>query len=176
MDNHRDNVELNNCDNRSVFSFCIDAKTTKSGKSSHLHSMTTTSNNNSVNSPKAPSPIADLSAVPDDILSMIDFFIGARDCDTQTTGNSSLLSNDMDASRTSHANAISATHVSRGVDLTDYRGKKNLCTIRRHRIHKKSSGSKALLDNRTQLKSAFLGLERAFGKFGGDKFTQWFRD
>lgn len=176
MDNFKGNVEPHNCDNISVFSFCIDTKTTKSGKSSHHHSMTTTSNNNSVNSPKIPSPIVDLSAMPDDILSMIDFFIGARDYDSQTTGNSSLLSNDMDATQTTYVGVTGVGHISKGVDLTDFKGTKNLSALRKHKIHKKSSGSKALLENRTQLKSAFLGLERAFGKFGGDRFTEWFRD
>lgn len=173
MNSNKENVELHNSDNISVFSFCVDNKTTKSGKRSLLHSVTTASNTNSLSNAKS-SPCSDFSIVPDDILSMIDFFIGARDCDTQTASNSSLLSGNGNTNCSMDSDLKEVNNVSRGIDLSDYK-KTNLLNLRKRKIQKRPNNVQVRNKERADLTSAFSGLEKAIGRFGGEGFAAWFR-
>ena len=159
MEQLQNNYETQACDSISVFSFCADTRTQQSNK----HSIATARTQEYVDSAAEPQGTPTL---PEDVLSMIDFFVGASDYDAQTSNADS-----------SQPQAHSG-HISEGVDLLQLKLSRNLVNLRKHKINKlcsKMSRVKVASERKAGVASAFLGLERAVGRFSGENFVHWFR-
>lgn len=92
MDNYNQITESDALDEHSVFSFCIDQKK-HTNKFDHSPSAATMCHSITNFALSAKNHHSDTTMSTDDILSMMDFFVGAADFDSQIVPAMSLLSN-----------------------------------------------------------------------------------
>lgn len=168
MDNTNAKQELHNSDDLSVFSFCIDSKN-DSGKFCQNESLTTKSNSTDNFKIRCENIKQDFSHFdPDDILSMVDFFVDARDFDSQTLRCMSLFSNDVDSDILPVINTCDKRYVRKGINLVGLKKARHLTKLRHQKIHKKLLlSTNSYLKQRTR--TAFMGMDAACERSNDEK-------
>lgn len=162
MEQLQNNIDTQLPDNVSVFSFCADARTQKTTKYSMSISCVQT----------AVVETQCVAAIPDDILSMIDFFVGASDCDTQASNaGSKLLMNDVSTQNPQTR--------SEGVDLLRLTHSHNLISLRKRKINKMHNKMRKANVHAAHVAApsiTFSGAERALSRFGRANCAQWMHE
>lgn len=164
-------------DEMSVFSFCADSKS-QVDKKSCIASLITDSNSHhglmfQSNYEKSGSCTLD----SDEILSMFDFFVNAKDEDSQTERGISLLSNTGEGDSYRVMNIKAGRDVSAGIDLIELKKARNLMSLRyRKAIRKMSITAKAYFKRRIEFKNAIVDLDQVYGRLGNGETEDRFRD
>lgn len=164
MNNYNNNPESEISDNDSVFSFCCVTKH-HSLKKNFSPSLTTISNSNYPLTFNLKGKSIQPSLDKDEILSMMDFFIDAKDFNSQIHIGSSLLSNYDGESSAATVKVNECQDISMGLDLVNFKKARNLFNLRYHRIHNKVSlAAKVHLKRRIELKNVFLDMGKTLRK------------
>ena len=163
MDGHDNASDTSLCDEHSVFSF-FPEKADMKNKSTNTQSQTTNSKTNSpLNFRAVYKKPEELRIESEDILSMIDFFVGAWDYDSQATTKESGVAENRDKGQLDRDSVFSDHYTSTGVDLHNLNFTKELNKIKRYRIRKIAKAKDgAYFKHRPELQTTFMNFRTSF--------------
>lgn len=175
MDDYNDASECEQHEKISVFSFCVDSKSHADRKSSSpTHSTASLSHATLTCDTQNPQLSATLDA--EEILSMMDFFIGAKDYDSRADSGLGLLSNCDDADTTRSVRTDGQSEFSVGLDIADLKKARKGLGLRCRRVRKKCPAVvKNFFRQKSELQNAFLGMRRTLRRLGGQGESRLFR-